>query len=142
MAAERGEWQKRSEVLQGLPALVGDLGVAMQLLGRFGKAATHGADLWWAHHLLVEIAAGRLGEGDEEARAEAQGLADRLFQEHRQDDRRKAQALIEAKGWWKPIPAGRFRMGSTPETDQDYTDCEGPQHEVQIVRGFDFWRCR
>ena len=42
-----------------------------------------------------------------------------------------------AKGWWKAIPAGRFRMGSTPETDQDYTDCEGPQHEVQIVRGFD-----
>ena len=43
LAAERGEWQRRSEVLQGLPALVGDLGVAVKLLGRFGKAATHGA---------------------------------------------------------------------------------------------------
>ncbi len=137
LAAGRGAWQKRSEVLQGLPALVGDLGVAARLLGRFGQAAEHGADLWWAHHLLVEIAAGRLGEGDEEARAEAALLGARLLLEHRPEARLAALTEIERRGWWKPIPAGWFKMGSTPETDPDRYDNEGLQHEVEISRGFD-----
>ena len=43
---------------------------------------------------------------------------------------------IEAKGWWKAIPAGRFLMGSTKKTDPDRDDDEGPQHQVEITCGF------
>ena len=128
----RGE--ERSDLLRRLPRLLGGIAAA-RLIADLAHESTHGSDLWWARHLLAELTQ---DPGQPVAlRDEARVLAEGVMANHRPEARREVLRLIEAKGWWKPIPAGRFRMGSTPETDPDRYDDEGPQHEVEITRGFD-----
>lgn len=137
LASDRAEWAQRTEVLKDLPDLVEDVGVAVRLLARFAEGATHGADLFWAHYLLCEVAEGRLGLGDEEVRAEARTLANQVFQGHRVDARQEALRLIEERNWWRPIPTGTFWLGSDKRTDHDRDDEEGPRHKVLIMSPFD-----
>lgn len=134
--AGQESWEARRDLLQQLPELVGDAGVVVKLLHRFAEATTHGADLWWAQHLLRQLAEGQL-RGlvvSEEVARDAAFRAAAMWREHRPEARRVA--LAELERWWRPIPAGRFRMGS-PEDETDRSDLEGPVHEVVVTAGFD-----
>jgi len=135
LGAQRGQdaWEARRDVLQQLPELVGDADAVMRLLHRFARSTTHGADLWWAHHLLVELAAGRSGEltVPEDVRDVAAARAKGLWAEHRPADRVAVTAALMPR--WRTIPEGSFRMGS-PE-GEGY-DVDRPQHEVRVRPGF------
>ena len=128
-------WETRRDLLQELPVLVQDAEVVMSLLDRFARATTHGADLWWAHHLLVALSRGVCGElaVNEDVRREAARRAEGMWAAHRPEAR--AHAIEALAALWRDIPTGTFLMGSPDDEDERY-DREGPQHEVTITGPF------
>jgi len=136
LGAEGGQeqWEARRDLLQQLPELIGDAALVMGLLRRFATGTTHGADLWWAHHLLEQLGEGVCGElpVEKPVRDEAADLARRFWHGHRPAERDQALRALERWGW-RGIPEGSFRMGS-PEGEGN--DDERPQHEVRVRSGF------
>jgi formylglycine-generating enzyme required for sulfatase activity len=145
---------QRCEVLQRLPALVGDLRVAARLIDQHRRTSRprHGQELFWLRRVLLRIArgeqAGTVAEGSvDEARAEARMLAEATFVHLPTEDLERAKGLLEP--WWRVIPPERdrsgrawsvpvtFRMGSTAETDPDRHEDEGPAHDVTITTRYE-----
>jgi formylglycine-generating enzyme required for sulfatase activity len=145
----RDAWEARVAVLEQLPNLVPDAAVVVSLLWRFAQQTRDGNDLFWARHLLLQVAEGALPgmtiDGD--ARREARVLAQDVFVHLGEENRAAALEMLEQ--WWRVVPPdvdrmGRawevpatFRMGSTPETDPDRNEDEGPAHNVTLARRFE-----
>jgi hypothetical protein len=150
------DWEARTDILQRVPALVGDLAVAARLLDqhRRTRRPRHGAELFRLREVWLRIARGEEGPVDDEVRAEAEAFARRVFDHIPDAERRRALDLLDGEPeqqtrGWRTIPPevdrnGRewtmpatFRMGSTPETAPDRIGDEGPAHEVKLAHRFE-----
>ncbi|MCK6516917.1 SUMF1/EgtB/PvdO family nonheme iron enzyme, partial [Myxococcota bacterium] len=125
--------QARQKVIEEIPALVTDLAVAVGLLEQLAKSTTCGHDLFWVREVLRriergEVAGGVLDGSVDDAKRAAKGAADNVLSHLATEKRAELLALL--KPWWRPIPAGSFRMGSN-----DY-DNEKPIHRVTFTSGF------
>ena len=128
-----GQRRARQTVIEGIPALVKDLLVAVGLLEQVARSTTCGHDLFWVREVLrriehSEVANGTVDDTVEEAKHAAKGAADNVL---RHLDPAKREALVAMlKPLWRSIPSGSFEMGSLDEED------EKPIHRVTIVSGF------
>ncbi|MCK6522139.1 formylglycine-generating enzyme family protein [Myxococcota bacterium] len=123
----------RQRLIEEIPALVGDLAVAVGLLEQVAKSTTCGHDLFWVREVLRRIERGEIGgemndRTGEDARRAAKGVASNVL--GHLDPAKRAALLELLKPWWREIPAGSFEMGSTERNN------EQPIHRVNFPVGF------
>lgn len=122
-----------SVVLARLSNLLGDPKLVVEHVDRLRRLTRDGEHLFFLHAAL-ETAAQRWPDHAGHAKRVIATLFDHipaphgsLFASIRIGDR--------SEHLWRPIPAGRFRMGS-PDTEEDRLNNEGPQHDVTIATAF------
>jgi formylglycine-generating enzyme required for sulfatase activity len=134
MEAGRSAWEKRCEAVRRFPTLAVAPEVALELCRRFAETTTHGAELWWARWVALEL--GSQAEEDTQ-RTRASEVAEavlRLPTRDREVDRQAALAWAEAH--WRTIPRGRFWMGSAGDEEGRWNP-EGPRHEVEVLTDYE-----
>lgn len=128
------KWQEREKVYRRLPEILGDSVRALALIDQLRQRTRNGNDLFFLERTMMEA----IDKGPD-AREVAERMLERFY-DHIPAPPKELFQWIETPNderveLWRPIPAGKFLMGSPPEEEERYDD-EGPQHEAVIKSSF------
>lgn len=133
LGVERGweRWEERQKIIQEIPALVGDAGVAVRLLDRLRRETRDGNDLYWIRETLrgLEKTAGV----DADAARDAAETVRRIFDHIPAPDLEKAKSLLAQ--WWRTVPPEGERLGPYKVGSEEH-EGEKPVHDVTLTSPF------
>ncbi len=118
---KRSSWPERIKLLKRLPSVLDDIESTVRLIKRFCEMTTHGAELWHARLLLLEIGKtenSHIDNDSQEARKEALILADQILgpSNDRGKNRKLALVYLSSEYKWLTQQPGNIQIEGNTES--------------------------